>query len=1157
MSHVVQPSRRFRATAVVWWLLLFSVSLSGQSQSAASSAIPHLVKYAGVVKDASGRPLTGTVGVTFAFYAAEQGGSPLWIETQNVQVDSQGRFSVFLGATKSDGLPQDLFVSGEARWLGVQPEGQSEQSRTQLISVPYAMKAGDAETIGGLPVSAFVLAAASNGTNTSPSPGSSPLVPPALGGSGTVNFVPLWTPDGNTLGNSVLFQSGTGTTAKIGVNTNTPATTLDVKGAGTIRGTLSLPSTGNATAAGGKNSQPVNWTASAFNSGTSAAVSQNFRWQAEPAGNNTTSPSGKFNLLFGSGSNQPTETGLSIGSNGQITFAAGQTFPGTGTGTITGVTAGTDLTGGGSTGAVTLSLDTTKVPQLNTTNVFIADQSITGNETVSGTVTSGTVNATGSYLLGGTTFGSGSQIFGSAFLGFAGDPIGPGTNQTAVGYQALHSANAASYNQAFGYQALYSDTTGSGNVANGWGALFYTTTGSLNTATGNQALQLNTMGWDNTATGSGAVEANTTGSNNTGNGSIALYQSTTGNDNTGDGFAALGDNTTGNQNSALGSSAGQFNSTGSDNTSIGYNSGNVTNFAATTGSNNTFLGANTSTLTQTTLTNASAIGANAAVTISNAMVLGSINGTNGATADTLVGIGTTAPAAKLDVHGTANFTGLITFAAGQTFPGAGTITAVNPGTDLTGGGSSGSITLNVDTSKVMTGVIAGTGLTGGGNGNVQTLSIDTTKIPQLTAANTFAANQTVSGNLTATGVVSGSSYQIGSTLFDFGSITSNSAFLGFSGNATTNAVDNTAAGWTALAANTTGCCNTASGWQALNLNNTGAGNTAIGWDTLSANTSGSNNTALGYASLGGNNTGTSNTALGYASGPGSSTNFALTNSTAVGARAEVDASNSMVLGSINGVNLATASTNVGIGITKPTFLLHIGNSGGSNYNNFFRVEGPSLSGSGGAAASFGGFGDFDIDAPGIPGGRFVVKESGLVGIGTGAFPGRIFTIGAGKGHAIADGWDVYSSRRWKTNIHTLDGALDKVEQLRGVSYDRKDTGKHEIGVIAEEVGQILPEVVTYESNGKDAQGVDYSRLTALLIEAVKQQQHQLREQSKNIQLQQKQIRLQQKRIRLQEEQAQAQQTEIRQLRTRDAMLETRLAQLETRNRNVTLSAVIK
>jgi len=138
-----------------------------------------------------------------------------------------------------------------------------------------------------------------------------------------------------------------------------------------------------------------------------------------------------------------------------------------------------------------------------------------------------------------------------------------------------------------------------------------------------------------------------------------------------------------------------------------------------------------------------------------------------------------------------------------------------------------------------------------------------------------------------------------------------------------------------------------------------------------------------------------------------------------------------------------------------------------------------------------------------------------VGIGTTA-PSNIFTIGQGLGPAIADGWSTYSSHRWKTNIHTLQGALGKVEQLRGVSYDLKDSGKHEIGVIAEEVGAVVPEVVSYEKNGKDAAGVDYGRLTALLIEAVKQQQKEIS----------------------------ALRARLREQRTKDAKLESRLERLE-------------
>lgn len=73
---------------------------------------------------------------------------------------------------------------------------------------------------------------------------------------------------------------------------------------------------------------------------------------------------GALNLLYASGSATPTETGLKIAKNGVIAFALSQTFSGTGPGTITGITAGTGLTGGGTKGNVTLNLDTTKVPEL-------------------------------------------------------------------------------------------------------------------------------------------------------------------------------------------------------------------------------------------------------------------------------------------------------------------------------------------------------------------------------------------------------------------------------------------------------------------------------------------------------------------------------------------------------------------------------------------------------------------------------------------------------------------------------------------------------------------------------------------------------------------------------------------------------------------------
>src|ERR1017187_4872528 len=132
-------------------MLLCAISFAQAQQTVATnnnSAVPQLVNYSGVLTDVNGKPLSGVVGVTFNLYSEETGGVPLWSEIQNVHMGKSGYYAVMLGSTSSTGLPQDVFVSGEARWLGVQAEGQAEQPRILLVAVPYALKAGDAQTIG-------------------------------------------------------------------------------------------------------------------------------------------------------------------------------------------------------------------------------------------------------------------------------------------------------------------------------------------------------------------------------------------------------------------------------------------------------------------------------------------------------------------------------------------------------------------------------------------------------------------------------------------------------------------------------------------------------------------------------------------------------------------------------------------------------------------------------------------------------------------------------------------------------------------------------------------------------------------------------------------------------------------------------------------------
>ena len=77
----------------------------------------------------------------------------------------------------------------------------------------------------------------------------------------------------------------------------------------------------------------------------------------------------------------------------------------------------------------------------------------------------------------------------------------------------------------------------------------------------------------------------------------------------------------------------------------------------------------------------------------------------------------------------------------------------------------------------------------------------------------------------------------------------------------------------------------------------------------------------------------------------------------------------------------------------------------------------------------------------------------------------------------------FSDERLKDNIETLEDGLAKVEQLRGVTYTRD--GRENIGVIAQEIEKILPEIVKTADDEMGTKSVDYSRITAVLIEAVK------------------------------------------------------------------------
>lgn len=239
----------------------------------------------------------------------------------------------------------------------------------------------------------------------------------------------------------------------------------------------------------------------------------------------------------------------------------------------------------------------------NAGNIGIGNSNDTYKVDVTGDINSSTL-----YRLAGSTVLRAPNAT-STLVGVTNNTVTTGINVTSVGNNALQLNSTGTDNTALGFNALQANTTTSGN-----------------TAVGSQTLQANSSGLQNTAVGVQALKLNTSGFNNTGIGGYALTN-----------------NVGGQYNSAVGLNALFSVNSGSRNTSLGFEAGS----AITTGSNNTFLGSSAgATGTTNNLTNATAIGYNAQVTSSSSLILGG-TGTDAVN----VGIGTTAPAAVLNVVG--------------------------------------------------------------------------------------------------------------------------------------------------------------------------------------------------------------------------------------------------------------------------------------------------------------------------------------------------------------------------------------------------------------------------------------------------------------------------------------------------------------------------
>jgi len=94
-------------------------------------------------------------------------------------------------------------------------------------------------------------------------------------------------------------------------------------------------------------------------------------------------------------------------------------------------------------------------------------------------------------------------------------------------------------------------------------------------------------------------------------------------------------------------------------------------------------------------------------------------------------------------------------------------------------------------------------------------------------------------------------------------------------------------------------------------------------------------------------------------------------------------------------------------------------------------------------------------------------------------------------HVYALGWHTFSSRRYKENIQPIQDALSTVQQLNGVKFDWKTTGKASIGLIAEDVYEIIPEAVGVDKETGEPESIQYALLVPYLVESVKEQQKEI------------------------------------------------------------------